>query len=84
MPHQSRSGACAVMGCLCSPGLLLLSVAVILPGDGPHGNVLLVALGLGLLAVAGVLLLLQAILAALLPTLQVRERPTEPPPDAPE
>ena len=74
MTKRGRSGEYVVMGCLFSPGTLLLLSAVLLPADPRHGNALLVLIGLFLLAVAGGLMLLQVVLP--------KPREPEPPPPA--
>ena len=62
MTKRSRAGEYAVVGCLFTPGTLLLGVALLAPSSGRHGNALIFVMAVFLLAVAGGLMLLQAVL----------------------
>ena len=62
MTKRSRAGEYGVVGCLFTPGALLLGVALLTEGDERHGNGLLFLIAGFLLAVAGGLMLLQTVL----------------------
>ncbi len=59
--RRSRSGEYVVLGCLFAPGAALLALGL-LPSPGRHGNGLFAVLGLGALAIALLIVLLQAVL----------------------
>jgi hypothetical protein len=59
MPRRSRSGEYVVLGCLFAPGALLLLAAILIPGNGAHGNFFIVIAAVLALIVAAALTLLQ-------------------------
>jgi hypothetical protein len=73
--RRSRSGEYVAAGCLLSPGVGLLLLALVLPSNG-HGNFLFIFLGFVALAAAGLILFLQAIVP------KPPEPPESPPPSA--